>query len=316
MHSSHSFYATHIHTHTHMHTCIHNTNTRLRTWQTTVLQSHRWIHQWFRARVVGGELFSSLSHSSLAQTKARWSWTVAKAPYGLSVYCYWWCDYSCSLTWVALQMEGATEDVTEDGSTVTQVKSSMCWPDSSSHSYYFSHIHSAVAHSEFVCVCACVCVVVSCVWCCSCCVFCVCVCDLFLFLHTHTHTHTHTHAHIHKHATEDMWRVYSHTGESIDVYDTYDSMQMLPLSAATSGKHRRRQCLLTLARSLKTLLGSVPSACVLAFSLYMNRLCMHASSHSFFPSHTQYTHTHMHAYTNTRRRRWPRTGLQSHRWNC
>jgi len=50
-------------------------------------------------------------------------------------------------------------------------------------------------------------------------------------------------------------------------------MQMLPLLAAMSVEHRGPKCLLTLARSLKPPLGSVPSACVLVSPLYMNRLC-------------------------------------------
>ena len=37
----------------------------------------------------------------------------------------------------------------------------------------------------------------------------------------------------------------------------------------TSVEHRGAQCLLTLARSLKPPLGSVPSACVLVCSLYI-----------------------------------------------
>ena len=50
------------------------------------------------------------------------------------------------------------------------------------------------------------------------------------------------------------------------------TMQMLPLLAGTSVTHRGPQCLLTLARSLKPPLRSIPCACVLVCSLYMNRL--------------------------------------------
>jgi len=43
---------------------------------------------------------------------------------------------------------------------------------------------------------------------------------------------------------------------------------MLPLTAATSVKHRGAQCLLILTRSTSPPRRSVPSACVLVCSLY------------------------------------------------
>ena len=50
------------------------------------------------------------------------------------------------------------------------------------------------------------------------------------------------------------------------------ALQMMPLLAVTSVKHRGQECFPTLARSLKPPIGSVPPACVLVCSFYMNRL--------------------------------------------
>jgi len=54
--------------------------------------------------------------------------------------------------------------------------------------------------------------------------------------------------------------------------DTYDSDADAAAYRGESFEHRGPKCLLTLVRSLKPTLGSVPSACVLVSPLYIHRL--------------------------------------------